>query len=282
MGEAALETALRRDRALTLAALLLVAALAWAYLFWLAQQIQAPPDPMAGMDMAGMDMPGMNMSAMDMVGMAAPAIRPWSAAQFTLMFVMWAVMMTGMMLPSAAPMILLYARVGRHAAAQQKPFTATGWFALGYILAWAAFSLGATAAQSLLAGLALLSPMMKSTNAWLGGGVLIAAGIWQWTPLKQSCLANCRSPLDFIQRHGGFKAGAKNAVTLGLRHGLYCVGCCWALMLLLFVGGIMNLLWIAALAILVLGEKLLPQGKLLSRTAGLVMIAAGLVLILRP
>jgi predicted metal-binding membrane protein len=277
MPDTALEIALRRDRALTLAALLLLIALAWAYIFWLAQQMQAPADPMAGMNMAGMS--SMNMAGM--AAMAAPAIQPWSTAQFALMFVMWAVMMTGMMLPSAAPMILLYARVGRHAAAQQKPFAATGWFALGYILAWAVFSLAATAAQSLLAGLALLSPMLKSSNAWLGGGVLIIAGAWQMTSLKDTCLAQCRAPLDFIQRHGGFKPGIKNAVALGLRHGLYCVGCCWALMLLLFVGGVMNLLWIAGLAILVLGEKLLPQGRLLSRAAGIAMIAAGLVLIFR-
>src|SRR3954471_7229244 len=121
MPDTALEIALRRDRALTLAALLTIAALAWGYTFRLAQQMQAPADPMAGMS-------GMDMSGMDMAAMAAPAIQPWNAAQFVLMFVMWTVMMTGMMLPSAAPMILLYARVGRHAAAQQKPFTATGWF----------------------------------------------------------------------------------------------------------------------------------------------------------
>jgi predicted metal-binding membrane protein len=211
----------------------------------------------------------------------APAIKPWTIAEFVVTFVMWTVMMVGMMMPSAAPMILLYARVGRQAAAQQKPFAATGWFTGGYILAWTVFSLIATVAQSELSSFALLTPMTQTANGIFGGGILVVAGAYQWSTLKDSCLVQCRSPLVFIQQHGGFKAQASGAIALGFRHGLYCVGCCWALMLLLFAGGIMNIVWIAGLAIFVFIEKLLKNGRLFYRATGLLLIAGGLVLIYR-
>jgi predicted metal-binding membrane protein len=193
---------------------------------------------------------------------------------------MWAMMMAGMMLPSVAPAVLLYARVGRQAAAGNKPFAPTGWFVGGYLLAWAAFALAATAAQWALTQFLLLNPMMASASDTLGGLLLIAAGLYQWTPSKEKCLASCQSPLSFIQRHGGFRRDATGSLRLGAKHGLYCIGCCWVLMALLFVGGVMNVLWIAALTMLVLAEKLLPAGRAVARIAGLGFAAAGFWMLL--
>jgi len=260
-----LESVLRRDRYAVLAALLLLTVLAWAYVLWLAKTLSDPA------------MPGMDM---DMTAMT-PAIRHWAAPQLLFGFLMWAVMMAGMMLPTAAPVLLLYARVARQAEALAKPFAATGWFAGGYLLAWAGFSLLATLLQAALSRAALLTPDMASTNDMLGGAILIAAGLYQWTSLKERCLANCRSPLSFLQQHGGFKRRALPSLGLGLHHGLYCIGCCWALMLLLFAGGVMNIAWIAGLAILVLLEKVLSDGRNVSRMVGAGLIIGGLVLALQ-
>jgi predicted metal-binding membrane protein len=184
-------------------------------------------------------------------------------------------MMIGMMLPSAAPMILIYARVARQALAQGKPFAATAWFAAGYLLAWTAFALVATIGQWALESVLLLTPTMASASTALGALVLIAAGLYQWTPLKEVCLSQCQAPFMFIQRHGGFRREAGGSLKLGARHGLYCIGCCWALMGLLFVGGVMNPLWIAAIAILVLFEKIVPAGRRIPRFVGAVLVAAG-------
>jgi predicted metal-binding membrane protein len=197
-------------------------------------------------------------------------------------FAMWAAMMVGMMIPSATPMILIYARLGRQAAARGKPFAATGWFAAAYLLTWAGFALMATAAQWGLQRAALLDPMMASPSQVFGGIVLVAAGVYQWTPLKDKCLAQCQSPLMFIQRQGGFHRDRWRSLALGARHGAYCVGCCWALMTLLFVGGVMNLLWIAAIAIFVLAEKIIPAGRLISRIAGGGFIIGGVWLLAAP
>jgi predicted metal-binding membrane protein len=231
------------------------------------------PAPSMPASMPGMDM-DMSMGAM------APQARPWVITDLLFGFAMWAVMMAGMMLPSVAPMILLYARVGRQAEAQAKPFAATGWFAGGYLVAWAGFSILATLLQAALNKAALLTPEMASANDVMGGIILIAAGIYQWTPLKDRCLANCRAPLSFIQRHGGFQRQALASLGLGLRHGLYCIGCCWALMLLLFVGGVMNLAWIAGLAVLVLLEKAMTDGRAISRAVGIGLVIGGLTLAL--
>ena len=223
--------------------------------------------------MAGMsDMPGM-------AGMAMPQLHAWTAAEFVLMFLMWAVMMVGMMLPSAAPMILLYDRVRERQEAKGASLTATAVFAAGYLLAWALFSLAAVVAQWALEQAALLSPMMVSASPWLGGGLLIAAGIYQWTPLKHACLVHCRMPITFLAHH--WHPGGLGALRMGLHHGLFCIGCCWVLMALLFVFGVMNLLWIAALAIFVLLEKVLPRGDWVGRVSGALMIAAGLWLMLQ-
>jgi len=264
MSDSALETVLRRDRALVAAALGAIVVLAWGYVLWLA----------ADMDMGGMDMTGLRMIPAGM-GLMAPANAPWGAIEFAFVFVMWAVMMVGMMAPSVAPMILVYARVGRQGRAEGKPLAATGWFAAGYFLTWIGFSLAATLAQWMVERAALLDSRMASASNMLGGVVLIAAGIYQWTPLKDICLAQCQSPLQFLMRHGGFRGDWSGCLLLGFRHGAYCVGCCWVLMALLFVGGVMNVLWIALLALLVLLEKLTPFGRWVARSAGAACVAAG-------
>ena len=158
-----------------------------------------------------------------------------------------------------------------------------GWFVAGYFLAWIGFSLVATLTQWALERAALLDAAMSSRSNILGGIVLIAAGVYQWTPLKDVCLAQCQTPLLFLTRHGGFRPDAPGCLLLGLRHGTYCVGCCWVLMALLFVGGVMNVLWIAALAVLVLFEKLTTFGRWIARLAGCVLVATGIwMLFLAP
>jgi predicted metal-binding membrane protein len=248
----ALERVLRRDRAVTLVALIVASLLAWAYI-------------LLG---AGMDMASMQMQTMSMPGMAMPSA--WTASYFFLMLAMWAVMMIAMMLPSAAPMILLFATIERRRR-QESPFVATFVFAAAYIVVWIGFSLTATLLQWQLDRLALLSPMMATTSKLIGGGIFLAAGLYQFTPLKQACLRNCQSPLEFISRY--WEMGPFG---IGIRHGLYCVGCCWMLMLLLFVGGIMNLIWVALIAAVILLEKLLPPGKWLSYGLGVLLAAWGL------
>jgi len=261
MSGPALEAVLRRDRAVVAAALAVITALAWAYTVWLA---------------AGMNMGGEVMSHASGDGaMLSPAFKPWTAFDFAFMFVMWVVMMVGMMVPSAAPMILLYARIGRQAAREGRPLAATGFFAGGYLLAWALFSLIATVGQWMMERAVLLTPMIATGSDVLGGLVLVAAGLFQWTPFKDACLKHCQAPLMFIQRHGGFRRDQAGSLRIGLLHGTYCVGCCWALMALLFVGGVMNIVWIAILTIFVLLEKIIPAGRLVSRTAGLALMAWG-------
>jgi len=243
MSSQALEFVLRRDRAVILAALIVITGLAWAYVLSLAND----------MAMGGMDMTGFRMIPAGM-GLMMPASAPWQPIEFIFMFMMWVVMMIGMMTPSAAPMVLLYARVGRQAAMQGKPFANSYWFFGGYLLAWVAFALVATLVQWAVQRASLLTPMMESASAIFGSALLIAAGLYQWSP-KDACLRQCQAPLQFIQRHGGFRRDAKGSLKLGIRHGAYCVGCCWALMALLFVGGVMNLLWIAVLTVFILLES---------------------------
>jgi predicted metal-binding membrane protein len=264
----ALEAVLRRDRVVVFLALVIVTALAWADLVWLTND----------MWMDGMDMTGFRMIPAGQ-GLMMPATAPWQPIEFGYVFLMWVVMMMGMMTPSVAPMILIYARVGRQAAASGTPFAPSAWFGAGYLLSWTAFSLTATLAQWWLERASLLTPMMESASNILGGIVLIVAGVYQWTPLKNACLSNCQAPLTFIMRHGGFRQEAGGAMALGFRHGLYCVGCCWTIMSLLFVGGVMNLLWIAALAILVLFEKLTPIGRPVACLMGLVFVVCGVWLL---
>jgi predicted metal-binding membrane protein len=255
---------LRRDRIIVILALTLLTALAWSYLLWLS----------ADMDIGGMDMSGFRMLPSGM-GLMVPEHTPWRAIEFAFVFAMWIVMMVGMMTPPAAPMILMYARVGRQSEAQVRSLAATAWFVAGYLLVWVAFALLATLAQWALERTGLLKYAMASTNNILAGLVFIAAGGYQWTRLKDVCLAQCRTPFAFLMRHGGFRPDASGCVMLGLRHGVYCVGCCWALMALLFVGGVMNTLWIVLLALLIFLEKVTSSGRLIARLAGIALVAAG-------
>ena len=254
----AIEALLRRDRAVVLAGVIAVAALAWAYLFYLAWDMQS----------------SMNAGSMQLdVGMAMSQVRAWSGVDFGLMFLMWAVMMTAMMVPTAAPMILTFATINRKRSEQHQPFVSTGVFLLGYVLVWSGFAVAATAGQWALNTAALLSPMMASTSPFLGGALLLAAGVFQWSPIKYACLSHCRSPLGFIMTE--WREGTKGALMMGLRHGAFCLGCCWVLMALLFVLGVMNLLWIAALAGFVLLEKVAPAGHWVGRLTGLLLMGWG-------
>lgn len=255
---------MRRDRLLVASGVVIVSVLAWLYVLWLA----------ADMNGVGMDMAGMRMIPAGL-GLMAPAATPWSVAEFVLVFLMWAVMMIAMMTPSAAPMMLMYARAVRQGNSSGKPLPATAWFAAGYFLAWAGFSFVATTFQWVLDRQALMDARMASASRVVGAIIVIAAGIYQWTPLKDSCLAQCQSPFRFLLTHGGFRSDPMGCLRLGLVHGTYCVGCCWILMGLLFVVGVMNVLWIALLICLVLMEKLAPFGNWTARLSGAVCIGVG-------
>jgi predicted metal-binding membrane protein len=253
MGNATpLESLLRRDRWLVGAALTVTVALCWAWIV-----------PMAR-DMYG-----------SMTGPAAWMMTDrWDIKHLALLFAMWVVMMAGMMLPSAAPTLLLYARVIRSSPEGARARAHVYAFAGGYLLVWTVFSLIATVLQRVLAHLLLLSPMMEARNHRVGGALLILAGLYQLTPFKRTCLESCRSPAAFIARH--WKRGVAGGFRLGVAHGNYCLGCCWALMLLLFVGGVMNLWWIGALTVFVLLEKLAPLGAQGGRLSGVLIVALGL------
>jgi predicted metal-binding membrane protein len=264
------ERVLRRDRVIIGMALLTLTLLAWLDVLRLA----------ASVDMAGTNVTGTRMVSTGINLVMTSRLQPWSGAEFALMFAMWSVMMVAMMLPSAAPMVLLYARVGRKAAINAEPFAPTGWFAAGYLLVWFGFALAATGAQWALERAALLTPTMEGKSKVVGGVLLIMAGLYQWSPLKDTCLAHCQTPLLFIQSHGGFRRNVLGALEIGVWHGTYCVGCCWVLMTLLFVGGVMNVLWITAIATLVFVEKAVG-GRLVSRAAGVGLIFGGIWLLMR-
>lgn len=259
-----LESILRRDRLVVIAALTTLALLCWAYIAWLAMA-------------AAMD-PPMGHSGSGSMGTISPELGEWSLGQFLTMLMMWSVMMVGMMTPSVAPMILIYARVAREASTRGTPFASSAWFASGYFLAWIGFALLAALLQWGLEEALLLSPMTAGAGPLLGGALLLSAGLYQWTPLKNVCLSQCQSPLAFVQRQGGFRGERGAALRLGLRHGGYCIGCCWALMILLFVAGVMNLLWIGAIGALILAEKLIP-GRGFQRVTGVALVVAGAALL---
>ena len=248
---------LRHDRAVVLTGLLAVILLSWAYLLL-----------GAGVGMGPMEAGGSGMMAM------APA---WTLHYAALIFLMWAVMMMAMMLPSAAPTILLTAALMRQRNGN-RAFGPTGLFVLGYLVIWFGFSLVATALQWGLDRVALLSADMASGSVVLAGVLLIAAGVYQWTPFKQTCLVQCRSPFDHLL--APWRQGPMGPLLAGARHGMFCLGCCWMLMALLFVGGVMNLFWIAGLALLILIEKVLPVGPRASRLTGVALVAWGAAVLL--
>jgi predicted metal-binding membrane protein len=237
------ERVLGRDRLLVLSGLVGISALSWFYTWYLAWDMQHSHKALCGMSQL-------------------------------LMFAMWVIMMVAMMVPSAAPMILLFAAVSRKRREQERPFVSTGIFLLGYLVVWSVFSAVATIVQWHLHEAALLTPMMVSASPLLSGATLTVAGIFQLTPLKHTCLKHCRSPLGFLLTD--WRDGAWGAFLMGLRHSSYCLGCCWLLMALLFVAGVMNLAWLAVITIFVLLEKVAPVGMHLSRGTGLLLTGWGL------
>lgn len=228
--------------------LIIVVSLAWTYLALLAR----------------------NMSAMDISGM-----RAWAFKDYLMMFVMWTVMMIGMMVPTSIRAVKIYAGIARQVENSSKGVAATVWFVLGYVLVWTGFSMVAALLQGMLNTLGLLSPMMVSTSSYLGAGLLIGAGLYQLTPWKDACLNHCQTPAMYLA--GRFGPRVIDGIKLGIQHGAYCLGCCWLLMSLLFVGGVMNLLWIAAITGLVFLEKLLPVKLKLTRISAVLMIGCGTI-----
>jgi predicted metal-binding membrane protein len=250
---------LKKDRFIVISGLLVICILSWLYIIYLYRQMEV-----------------MNMDALFF---AMPMTPSWTIADFALLFLMWLIMMIAMMTPAAAPLILIFAMVNRQRKQQNRPFVNTAYLMMGYFLVWTAFSVAATSLQWLLQQISLLNPEMKTTNKILGSVILIAAGIFQFTSLKHTCLQYCRTPVDFVHRH--WKEGKQGALQMGIKNGFYCLGCCWMLMVLLFVAGIMNLLWVALITLFVLIEKISPQTKWISYAAGFVLVVYGILLLIR-
>jgi predicted metal-binding membrane protein len=213
------------------------------------------------------------MAMHEAMGMVMPSQAPWDLADLGTTVVMWGVMMVAMMLPSATPLLLLFARSQRPRVGPAEGSVRTGLLAAGYLAVWLGWSGVAAALQWVLHASLLFSPRVALTSAVAGGALLILAGLYQITPWKYVCLTRCQSPLGFMLAH--WREGRGGAFRMGSAHGVYCVGCCWALMVLLFVGGVMSLTWIAALAALVLLEKVVP-GRWVSYASGGGLVAWGL------
>jgi predicted metal-binding membrane protein len=260
-----LEVIVRRDRLVVVTALTAVIALAWVYLL-----------AGAGMGMSAVEMTRQSQSGM-VGGMATMTPTVWTPYYAGLMFFMWWIMMVAMMLPSAAPMILLFSAVNRRQRERGDPFVPTGIFAVGYLAAWAGFSVAASGVHWAFEQAGLLSALMTSTSTRLSAAVLIVAGGWQLTPLKHACLRHCRSPMHYLSHH--WRRGRRGAFRMGVNHGAYCLGCCWFLMALLFYGGVMNLYWISGLALYVLLEKTIPYGHWLGSITGVALLFVGVALL---
>ena len=266
---AVLGRALRNDRIVAAAGLLGVAVLAWLYLGVEAGRMGAVSNSMDSM--------GAMHGAME--GMADPGMAPgpWQGGALALTFLMWSVMMVAMMLPSAMPAMVLYGSIVRKNRAAGSVLPSTWIFAAGYLSVWTGFALAAAILQVALDNGGLLTPTMSSASPWLTGGLLVLAGVYQWLPFKDACLQKCREPMTFFLMR--WRAGAAGAFRMGAEHGLSCVGCCWALMLLLFAAGVMNLLWVALIAAYILVEKLFPKGRLIGRLAGAALGTVGVGMI---
>jgi predicted metal-binding membrane protein len=257
-GGTTFEALLRRDRWLVGSALVVATVLCWAWIVPMARDMYGP-----------------------MTGSSAwMMVSAWDATHLILLFAMWTVMMAGMMLPSAAPALLIYGGVIRKSPDGERAAAHVYAFAAGYLVVWTFFSLVATVLQRLLSDALLLTPMMDSRDPLFGGILLVVAGAYQFTPYKRTCLSACRSPVEFLTRH--WRRGVAGGFYLGLANGLFCLGCCWALMLLLFVGGVMNLWWIAALTVFVLLEKAAPLGAQGGRLSGILLMGMGLWIAIRP
>ena len=272
------EQLLRRDRLVVFFGLILLTVLAWAYLYYLTTQMNMGGNGLittSGMSDRDVGVAGVHpndgIAVSEMMTLA-----PWTAIDALFMFFMWAVMMVAMMVPSATPVILLYAHVVRHNAKDSEPLVPISAFFAGYVVVWTVFSATATAMQYGLEQAALLSPMIISISPVFGGFVLLVVAIYQWTPYKDACLHRCRSPVWFLSTY--WQDGTNGALRMGLIHGAYCLGCCWALMLLLFVGGVMNLLCVAAITIFVLVEKVLPRGRDIGRVGAVLLGLVGIAL----
>jgi predicted metal-binding membrane protein len=252
-----IETASSRDRFVLVGCIVLITAIAWAYLLHLDHQMSAAAT-----------------SDRMMAEMGMSTDVSWTLADVFFTFIMWTVMMVGMMSPSAAPVFLLFAATRGRRDNIRMSF-AVVLFAVAYITVWAGFSALAALGQWGLHEALMLSPSMAASSPALGGAILLGAGIYQLSWFKGTCLTHCRSPLGFLLSH--WRGGALGAFQMGLRHGAYCVGCCWALMCMLFVVGVMNLAWVAALGIFVLLEKVAPIGSRLARVAGAVLILGGIL-----
>jgi predicted metal-binding membrane protein len=244
----------RRDRIVVIGCAVALTALAWLYLVRLARTM--PMDAMADMPMS----------------MAMPMPAAWSHAELAFLFWMWLVMMVGMMAPAAAPVMLLFAAAQTRQNARGARL-AVGLFALGYAIVWTGFSAVAALAQWTLHAFAMLSPAMAASSAHVAGAILLVAGVYQLLPLKSACLSRCRSPIGFLMTR--WRDGRLGALEMGVRHGAWCLGCCFALMTILFAVGVMNLVFVAALALFVLLEKTGPAGLLVARAGGVLLLAAG-------
>ncbi|MCZ6564968.1 MAG: DUF2182 domain-containing protein [Gammaproteobacteria bacterium] len=245
----------QQDKIIVITGLLTVAALGWIYMFYLAWAME-------------------NMHLVDIWMPPRGGERTWTAWDFILLFLMWLTMMLAMMTPTAAPMVMMFTTVNKQKKVRQQPYVSTFIFLAGYLVAWAIFSIVASAIQWPLHESGLLNPMMNSRSYLMSGGILILAGLYQWTPMKNVCLEHCRTPLGFLMT--AWKDGNFGAFKMGLHHGLFCVGCCWALMAILFAVGVMNMLWVTLITIFVLVEKISPISPSLVRMlTGFALIAWG-------
>ena len=266
-----LEILLRHERRIIITGLVLITTLSWLYLLSGAGMAMDPLELTMFSLFPHLQVDG-GMAEMDM------ETASWSLKHWSIVLLMWWIMMIAMMTPGVSPVVLLYARVLRHSQPQGQLTTIpTAAFGCGYLVAWLAFSVLATTLQWGLEQNDWLSMKMITSNGWLSGLLLISVGVYQLTPLKQACLKHCRSPAEFISRY--MKTGKRGAFRMGIEHGGYCVGCCWLLMALLFVGGVMNLLWIAILVLFVLSEKVLPRGPAVSQITGFILITWGLTIL---
>ena len=244
-----------RDKIIVYGGVFLVCAIGWAYMAYMAWAME-------------------NMHLVDMWMPPQGGTRSWELIDFWMLFVMWTVMMIAMMTPSVIPMVMMYTTIKKSKQKKGQPYSPTFIFLSGYLVAWALFSIVASAIQYPLHDSGLLNPMMNSRSYLLSGSILVIAGLYQWTPMKDACLTECRSPLSFLMT--SWKEGHFGAFKLGVHHGLYCIGCCWALMAVLFSVGVMNMLWVLLITVFVVLEKINPIPQLYMRAlTGLLLIVWG-------